>query len=278
MGETIGKGTTADVFSGVNIETKEKVAIKTQISYSSDDFPEEDDIRAEYGVYKKLEGVKGIPTVFGIYLSSHRCHHSDDGECYSIVMERLDQNLDEFRRSKSRLSLDTTLRLTIDLINCVEQVHRKGYVHSNIRITNVMIRKDQIYLIGFGRAKKIIHPKPTKDNADDSTSSHTTLASRRDDLQAVFMVLHDLLCDMYPRVPRSQHRWRRCQDKLQRKTPYIQQFLQNNYPELEVCFKRIKSLTVDETPNYDLFRGILETMRGRKESGNCGREAKTAVV
>jgi serine/threonine protein kinase len=60
--------------------------------------------------------------------------------------------------SGKRLSLSTTINIAIQIITRLEQIHRKGFVHRDIKANNFMIgRNDKaklVYIIDFGLAKR----------------------------------------------------------------------------------------------------------------------------
>lgn len=60
--------------------------------------------------------------------------------------------------SGKKLGIGTTLSIGSQIIDRLEQIHRKGFVHRDIKANNFMIgRKDKariVYIIDFGLAKK----------------------------------------------------------------------------------------------------------------------------
>ena len=61
-------------------------------------------------------------------------------------------------RSGKKFSLATTLNIGIQIITRLEQIHRKGFVHRDIKANNFMIGKKErakiVYIIDFGLAKR----------------------------------------------------------------------------------------------------------------------------
>ncbi len=63
-----------------------------------------------------------------------------------------------YPNSDKHLSLSTTLNIGIQIITRLEHIHRKGFVHRDIKANNFMIGKRDkiktIYVIDFGLAKR----------------------------------------------------------------------------------------------------------------------------
>lgn len=62
------------------------------------------------------------------------------------------------RFSEKHFSLATTLQIGIQIITRLEQIHRKGFVHRDIKANNFMTGcgedKKTVYIIDFGLAKR----------------------------------------------------------------------------------------------------------------------------
>lgn len=60
--------------------------------------------------------------------------------------------------SEKHFSLSTTLQIGIQIITRLEQIHRKGFVHRDIKANNFMTGcaedKKTVYIIDFGLAKR----------------------------------------------------------------------------------------------------------------------------
>ena len=59
-----------------------------------------------------------------------------------------------------RLTEEDCVRYTLDLLDLVEHIHQKGFVHLDLRIPNVFVNDGRLYLIDFGLARKIGEPPP----------------------------------------------------------------------------------------------------------------------
>lgn len=76
------------------------------------------------------------------------------------------------------------LRFTARLMEIVGHIHKKGIVHLDIRIPNVIVKEEEIYLIDFGMAREIGEPDAVAGSADEETRLRRT-ASAASDLYAI---------------------------------------------------------------------------------------------
>lgn len=91
-----------------------------------------------------------------------------------MVIELLGKSLEDLFQiwysppsfSDKRFSLATTLNIGIQIITRLEQIHRKGFVHRDIKANNFMIGRGEkakvVYIIDFGLAKRYFDPKTNK--------------------------------------------------------------------------------------------------------------------
>lgn len=83
---------------------------------------------------------------------------SQDGTSY-LVMEYLEGETLADRLSKGKLPLEQVLRYAIEICEGLEQAHRSGVVHRDLKPGNVMLTKSGAKLMDFGLAKPSIAPK-----------------------------------------------------------------------------------------------------------------------
>ena len=60
------------------------------------------------------------------------------------------------------LPIADSLRLAIHVGGALEHMHRKGYVHLDIKPANIMVVKDRPVLFDFGAARRIGHERPPR--------------------------------------------------------------------------------------------------------------------
>ena len=103
---------------------------------------------------KDLErlGLEGFPRVY---------FSTKDEYNYYMVMDRLPHSLSSFLDKKTKtLSLKTTTQVGLAMIKRLEQLHKNGYVHRDIKASNIMVGPSStgdmnyLYIIDFSVTKK----------------------------------------------------------------------------------------------------------------------------
>ncbi|KAL0424979.1 UNVERIFIED_CONTAM: Casein kinase-like protein 12 [Sesamum radiatum] len=205
LGRKIGSGSFGEIYLGTNIQTNEEVAIKLENVKTK--HPQ---LLYESKLYKLLQGgmfllvgdfsilEAGIPNVrwFGV-----------EGDYNVLVMDLLGPSLEDlFNFCSRKLSLKTVLMLADQMINRVEFIHSKSFLHRDIKPDNFLMglgrRANQVYAIDFGLAKKYRDSSthqhiPYRENKNltgtaryASMNTHLGIEqSRRDDLESLGYVL-----------------------------------------------------------------------------------------
>ena len=69
-----------------------------------------------------------------------------------IVYKFIKSNLKDIWNTV-RLSIRDITQIGIELVECVENIHSTGYIHTDIKLYNVMIgSENQVFLIDYGCA------------------------------------------------------------------------------------------------------------------------------
>ena len=71
-------------------------------------------------------------------------------------MERLGKNITNYKKAKGLTINDLqTYDILIQMLNCIEAVHNKGYIHRDIKPSNFVIdlNEKKVYIVDFGLAK-----------------------------------------------------------------------------------------------------------------------------
>ena len=109
---------------------------------------------------------------------------------------------DLFAFCDDKWSMQTVLKIAIDMISRIEVLHTHGYLHRDIKPENFLIgagkKSSQIYMIDFGLSKRYRcpktgeHIKPGQKYGTVGTPRYQSLgsftqweSSRRDDLEAI---------------------------------------------------------------------------------------------
>ncbi|TWU72925.1 hypothetical protein ED733_000655 [Metarhizium rileyi] len=142
----IGEGGFGLVYAGIDIETKEEVAIKLA---RIRDGPEA--LQYEADTYAELSGGVGIPRVFWF---------GPEGDFYVLVYELLGPSLEDlFNYCDRKFSLKTVLLIADQAIHRIKHIHNKGYLHCDIKPDNFLLgvgnKGNILYTIDFGLARNI---------------------------------------------------------------------------------------------------------------------------
>eukprot|EP00598_Pedospumella_elongata_P013294 CAMPEP_0185008472 /NCGR_PEP_ID=MMETSP1098-20130426/89717_1 /TAXON_ID=89044 /ORGANISM="Spumella elongata, Strain CCAP 955/1" /LENGTH=164 /DNA_ID=CAMNT_0027536973 /DNA_START=36 /DNA_END=527 /DNA_ORIENTATION=+ len=149
LGSRIGSGSFGEIYAGTHFETLEEVAIKTEPAKAK--CPQ---LQRESRIYRCLR-IGGEPVVgFPVIRWS-----GFEGNYNVLVMERLGLSLEElFDSCKRVFSLKTVLMIADQLLQRLEFVHSRGYLHRDMKPDNILLgynssTKNILHLIDFGLSK-----------------------------------------------------------------------------------------------------------------------------
>ncbi|KAH9326978.1 hypothetical protein KI387_007156, partial [Taxus chinensis] len=266
LGRKIGSGSFGEIYLGTNIQTNEEVAIKLENVKTK--HPQ---LLYESKLYRILQGGTGIPNVrwFGV-----------EGDYNVLVMDLLGPSLEDlFNFCSRKLSLKTVLMLADQMINRVEFVHSKCFLHRDIKPDNFLMglgrRANQVYVIDFGLAKKyrdtVSHQHiPYRENKNltgtaryASMNTHLGIEqSRRDDLESLGYVLMYFLRGSLPWQGLKAGTKKQKYEKISEKkvaTPI--EVLCKSYPsEFASYFHYCRSLRFDDKPDYAYLKRIFRDL------------------
>ena len=110
----------------------------------------------EYKIYKNLKGGIGIPKMIHFGHANELLHPYGN----VLIMQLLGWSLDHlFEDCKNRFTLKTVLMLADQMIETIEFIHSKNYIHYDLNPRNIMMGigndKNRLYIGDYGISKKI---------------------------------------------------------------------------------------------------------------------------
>ncbi|KAK5813733.1 uncharacterized protein LOC108467706 isoform X2 [Gossypium arboreum] len=266
IGRKIGAGSFGELYLGVNTETGEEIAIKMEPAKTR--HPQ---LHYESKLYMLLQGGTGIPQLkwFGV-----------EGDYNVMVIELLGPSLEDlYNYCNRKLSLKSVLMLADQLINRVEFMHSRGFLHRDIKPDNFLMglgrKANQVYIIDYGLAKKYRDLQshkhiPYRENKNltgtaryASVNTHLGVEqSRRDDLESLGYVLMYFLRGSLPWQGLKAGTKKQKYDKISEKkmvTPV--EVLCKSYPsEFVSYFHYCRSLRFEDKPDYSYLKRLFREL------------------
>ncbi|EAS06784.2 kinase domain protein (macronuclear) [Tetrahymena thermophila SB210] len=266
IGQKLGSGSFGDIYLATNTETKEIVAVKLEDSKSK--HPQ---LLFEAKIMKALQDRVGIPKLYWF---------GQEAGCNVMVLDLLGPSLEDlFNLCKRKFSLKTTIMICDQMIQRVESVHYKSYIHRDIKPDNFLIglgkKSNTIYVIDYGLGKKFRDSKthqhiPYRENKNltgtaryASINAHLGIEqSRRDDLEAIGYVLVYFLKGYLPwqgiKANNKQEKYNKIMEKKM-STPV--EILCKGLPiEFSTYLNYCRSLRFEDKPDYLYLRKMFKEL------------------
>jgi len=250
--EKITEGSFGTIVKAKNVRTNELVAIKMELKTEK-----QNSLKNEARVYNYLGKQNGFPHLkwFG----------TTDTYTY-LVINLLGSSLTQYTKKYTNLSLKTTIKMGIQIIELIRCLHDKLMVHRDIKPDNFLFGLDKctnkLHLIDLGFCKRYDydgkHMSETRINTLVGTANFVSLnvhkglePSRRDDVESCLYVM------LYMFTGKLE--WTTCTTNKQifelkrdlMKKEYVPSFIKS-------ILSYVRDLNFDERPNYDHIINILD--------------------
>ncbi|OHT11069.1 Casein kinase I isoform beta [Tritrichomonas foetus] len=221
-----------------------------------------------------LPEIEFMPTMQGTPYFPKFYGSGEEGEYRWILYEILGPSLTfmRFELPRNHYSKYTALKAGIEMLNGIEECHRRGIVHRDVKPGNFLIRPDSehpIVLIDFGLSRPFkespdgpIIPPREKIGFIGTTRYASPSAfegkeqTRGDDLISWFYSLVEMIRGSLP-FPPSLDREQVYQAKVEISTDKL---CENLPSQFKILWEEIKDLKYEDEPNYDRIRELLQEM------------------
>ncbi|CAH2051234.1 unnamed protein product [Thlaspi arvense] len=266
LGRKIGSGSFGEIYLGTDVQTNEEVAIKLESVKTA--HPQ---LSYESRLYRVLQGGTGIPNMkwYGV-----------EGDYNVLVMDLLGPSLEDlFSYCNRKFTLKTVLMLADQMINRLEFIHSKSYLHRDIKPDNFLMglgrRANQVYIIDFGLAKKYRDSSthrhiPYRENKSligtpryASLNTHLGIEqSRRDDIESLGYILMYFLMGSLPWQGLKAGNKKQKYDKISEKkvSTSIEALCRGHPTEFASYFHYCRSLRFDDKPDYAYLKRLFRNL------------------
>jgi serine/threonine protein kinase len=251
----IAKGGYGDLYSGIDADTQEDVAIKIEFLGSD-----------QHGILGEADVLRSVqPSAYFPRLISSG---ATEGFRY-IAVSLLGPSLLAVCRAlpANHCSLYTTLHLAVEMLTCIESFHSFGYVHRDIKLANFLLRADvrrPVVLTDFGLSRPFLvngcHIERGRSDGLVGTCLYASVNAhdqkqlvRRDDLISWFYCVVELAQGSLP----WSHLTVPSQIRRVKKSVAASELCKGLPPGFQAIWKHLKRLRFEDKPNYGMIRRVI---------------------
>jgi serine/threonine protein kinase len=210
--EMIGKGSYGIAYSIVHKETGTRYVLKRMRAKHRKKDYQIQKFKQEISILKQLN----LPNVPKVYLNG-----DVDGIPFYIMEYINGHTFEQEIFSNGKLySLEESFTILKKLFNVVINIHDKKIVHRDLRIPNILVKNDMIYIIDFGLASYI-----KNDVLIEELDNPKKLEDYRSDLYYIGHFLLYLLYSNYSPTNRKERSWQEELQLPQEVEKYIERLL-----------------------------------------------------
>ena len=269
----LGSGAFGEIYQGFNIKTNEDVAIKLEMSKNN----KHPQLIYESKLYLSIQGGIGIPNVYW---------YGTQGNYNILIIDLLGSSLEDlFNQMKRIFSLKTTLMLGEQMLNRIEFIHSRGFIHRDLKPDNFLMgtgkKKHIVYSIDFGLAKRFKDPKtglhiPYKDGKSltgtaryASVNTHLGIEqARRDDIESLILVMIYFLRGELPwqglKAKNVKEKYQKIKEKkINTKVEDLCAGMPSNFfikEQLITLLNYARDLKFEEKPDYGYIKKQIQAM------------------
>jgi len=223
-----------------------------------------------------LQGGIGIPNVYWC---------GTQGNYNIMVIDLLGPSLEDLLNfCKRKFSLKTVVMLGDQMISRIEFIHSRNFLHRDIKTDNFLIglgkKKNQVYAIDFGLAKRYRDPKtgihiPYRDGKSltgtaryASVNTHLGIEhSRRDDLESLaYVLIYFLLGELPWQGLKAKNMKEKYEKIMEKKISTPIEVLCKGFPEeFQIFLQYTRDLGFEDNPDYGFLKKLLKTIMDREK-------------
>ena len=267
----IGGGSFGTVFQGINVWTKEDVAIKIEERKKS-----RTTLEREAFILYYLKG-PGLPDVISFGKTKK----------YNILIQTLlGRSLYEiYNNCDKKFSIKDVCMIGIQILERLEYIHSKNYIHRDIKPHNFLVNQKNeglIYIIDFGLAKK--YRSDRGNHVKFSITKHIAGTprfcsinamrgveqSRKDDLESLSYLILYFLRGSLPwqglKITSKSKRFKTITNI--KKSAKLEELCENFPPEILLFCKYTRKLGFEENPKYEYMKNLFNSILNKYGTKN----------